>query len=95
MSDLMFLDPSHSPHRTFKSLHKHVLRFAIYGRSKAFINREEISGFFEGFNVEMDTVLKSFAVSGQLQLYVRCLDVSNTDYGAPRCPGLGGRILPG
>lgn len=40
-----------------------MLRFAIYGRPKAFVNREEISGYFEGFNVEMDKVLKSFAVS--------------------------------
>src|SRR5271170_5825511 len=90
-SDLTFLDRSHSPNRTFKSLHKHVLRFAIYGRPKAFINHEEISGFFESFNIEMDNVLKSFAVRGQLQLDVLCLDVSHTDYGASRRPGLGGR----
>jgi len=48
---------------TFKSLHKHVLRFAIYGRPKAFINHEEISSFFESFNIEMDNVLKSFAIT--------------------------------
>lgn len=52
-----------SVEEVLKGLHKHVLRFAIYGRPKAFVNREEISGYFEGFNVEMDKVLKSFAVT--------------------------------
>ena len=49
--------------RTLKDLHKHVLRFAIYGRPKAFVTRDEISGYFETFNVQIDSVLKMFAVS--------------------------------
>jgi hypothetical protein len=93
--DLMYLNQSHNPHRTLKNLHKHVLRFAIYGRPKAFINREEISGFFEGFNIEMDKVLKSFAVSCQLRLDMQRLGLGHTDHGAPRRPAMGRRILPG
>jgi hypothetical protein len=52
-----------SVHSALKNFHKHVLRFAIYGRSKAFVHRDEISAFFESFNVEMDNILKSFAVN--------------------------------
>ena len=48
--------------RTLKDLHKHVLRFAIYGRPKAFVNRDEISAYFESLNVQIDSVHKSFAV---------------------------------
>ncbi|CAG7852905.1 SubName: Full=Uncharacterized protein {ECO:0000313/EMBL:CCA72244.1} [Serendipita indica DSM 11827] len=48
---------------TLKYLQKHMLRFAIYGRPKAFVNREEIAAFFEEFNINMDKVLKSFAVT--------------------------------
>ena len=41
-----------------------MLRFAIYGRPRAFVNRDkEISPFFEDFNINMDKVVKSFAVT--------------------------------
>lgn len=48
---------------TLKDLHKHVLRFAIYGRPKAFVTRAEISAYFETFNIQVDSVLKMFAVA--------------------------------
>ncbi|KAG8847024.1 hypothetical protein FRB91_000261 [Serendipita sp. 411] len=47
---------------TFKQLHRHILRFAIYGRPKAFVNREEISTYFEQYNIHIDQLVKRFAV---------------------------------
>lgn len=38
-------------------------RFAIYGRVKAFVNREELSGWIESFMLEINGAYKSFSVS--------------------------------
>lgn len=43
-------------------LQKNLLTVAIYGRPKAFVNRDEISNYLESSNCEIDGVVDAFKV---------------------------------
>jgi len=50
-------------------IHAKLLQFAIYGLAKSVVLREEISGYLETFNVQLDECLFSFQKSNHEHLY--------------------------
>ena len=48
--------------RVIERVHAKMLQFAIYGRAKATVLIREITGYLEGFNVQIDDCLVLFAV---------------------------------
>ena len=47
--------------RVIERVHAKMLQFAIYGRAKATVLIREITGYLEGFNVQIDDCLVLFA----------------------------------